>query len=215
MKKLIVTVAAVAAAAGVVVCPRAARADENDGRLRYEMESYDRGKTGESLAYLASGVVSLGAGGASLAAGDPLYRGLSVPLLAGGAVELTTGTVLYLRTARFHADAEDALARGDYEAFRAREMDRVSASRHGLGAATVLETVLFAGGGALAYFSGGVGMETWRGLGYGCAVEGAAMLVLDVLAATRAQRYADALAASGVGVRAGQAGAEITFQRRF
>jgi hypothetical protein len=91
----------------------------------------------------------------------------------------------------------------------------VSRSRRGLGVVTVLETALFAGGGALAYFSGGSGAGFLRGLGWGCAMEGAAMLTLDVFAALRADRYSDALLASGLGVRPEQSGASLTFQRRF
>jgi hypothetical protein len=210
MKKQMVT--ALAAAAFAFACPAIARADE--ATLRDDMESYARGKTGESLAYMGAGVASLAGGGASLAEGGPVYRGLAVPLLVGGAVELASGGVLYARTARWRSEAEGSFS-GDFEGFRAKEIDRVSASRRGLGAVTVLETVLFAGGGALAYFSAADSAAFLRGVGFGCALEGAAMLTLDVFASLRADRYTDALLASGVGVRAEHAGASLTWQRRF
>jgi hypothetical protein len=193
---------------------RTAHADDDASAARKSVETYARGERGESLGLLGAGAVSLATAGAAYAQGDRLYQGAAIPLAAGGVLELVSGATLYVRTARWEGTAGESLG-GDAPAFRAREIARLDGARRRLGAAQVAETVVFAGGGLLAFFTSGHANELARGIGIGCAVEGATLLTFDAFAALRGERYTAALRDVGLKVSPEKAGAVVAVQKTF
>jgi hypothetical protein len=182
----------VLAVAVMLVAPRVAHADE-----RAAMTEYFSGEKRGGFVLAGMGVAGAGAGAALFATSESgsTLRGLAYPLLGMGAVHLAAGVFVYLASRGREGTFATEIAR-DPRAWSARERKRMAGVSTQFKALKVVEVVLIAGGLTV----GGIGHSTDRpqlaGIGYGLAIEAAATLVFDVVAARRAYRYRGALESS-------------------
>ena len=179
----------VLAVAVMLAAAKVAYADEQAA-----MTEYFSGEKRGGLVLAGMGVAGAGAGAALFATSDggTVERGLSYPLLGMGAAHLAAGVFVYLASRGREGTFASEIAR-DPRAWSARERKRMAGVSRQFEVLEVVEVVLIAGGLTI----GGVGHATDRpqlaGIGYGLAIEAAATLVFDVVAAQRAYRYRGAL----------------------
>ena len=175
----------------MLVATRDARADE-----RTAMTDYFAGEKRGGFVLVGMGLAGAGAGVALFATSDgesdSVARGMSYPLLGMGAAHLVAGVFVYLASRGRERTFAPEIAT-DPGAWSARERKRMAGVSRQFKTLKVVEVILIAGGLAM----GGVGHSTERprlaGIGYGLALEAAATLVFDVVAARRAYHYRDAL----------------------
>jgi hypothetical protein len=173
----------------MLVAANVAHADE-----RGAMTEYFAGEKRGGFVLVGMGVAGAGTGAALFATSDSgtIERGLSYPLLGMGAAHLAAGVFVYLASrGRERAFATEIA--GNSRAWSVRERKRLAGVAMQFKVLKIVEVVLIAGGLTI----GGVGHSTERpqlaGIGYGLALEAAATLVFDVVAARRVYRYREAL----------------------
>lgn len=177
----------------MLVATRAARADER-ATATAAMTDYFAGEKRGGFVLAGMGLAGAGAGIALFATSerDSAARGMSYPLLGMGAVHLAAGVFVYIASRGRERTFASEIAT-DPRAWSARERKRMTGVARQFKALKVVEVILIAGGLAM----GGVGHSTDRprlaGIGYGLALEAAATLVFDVVAARRAETYRGAL----------------------
>lgn len=160
--------------------------------MREQMHDYFDGELRESWAFGGMGLVSLGAGAGLLASGGDLRRGMSIPLLVVGLLQLGLGVGLRVRTPCQVAALDEQLARSPGE-YATHERERMRRVNRGFPIYTAVEASLFFLGVGLAGAGGIVNSDFALGAGITLALEAAAMLVLDYFAALRGARYEAAL----------------------
>lgn len=118
------------------------------------------------------------------------YRAMAIPLVVIALIELTVGTVLYLRTDK-QIDTTTEQYFTDRDVFAVAETARMERIMTGFQIYKVIEIVLLVCGLGMAI--------VYRkrppivGIGAGLVVQSAIMLGFDIIAAQRAQLYLDAL----------------------
>lgn len=75
----------------------------------------------------------------------------------------------------------------------------------------IVEVVLIAGGGTMAYLGNSKDKPQLEGAGYGIAIEAAATLLFDIVASRRASRYRDRLSEIDLRLSADAAGQPVLF----
>jgi hypothetical protein len=143
----------------------------------------------ESLLFLAAGMLAFAVSAWLVAIGHP-YRGMAVPLVAIGIIQLVVGGTVYART-----DAQVAALRAELGAnparFKAAELVRMTRV---IGAFTVYKTI------EIAILAGGIALTLLfrhraflYAAGIGAIAQASLMLVLDLFAEKRADVYVDAI----------------------
>lgn len=156
------------------------------------MHEYYEGERRSGWLWGSVGVVALGAGTALYLHKTDLTRGMSYPILAVGAIQTAAGVVLLLRTDGQIAKNEERIAASE-KTFRDEDLARIKRTNTSFLVLEIVEGVLILGGATLAIVSSSKGSDTWKGVGIGLAIQGAAMLGLDGLASMRSHRYEHAL----------------------
>ncbi len=151
--------------------------------------SYFTGEKQGGLWFLGTGIVALAAGG--WAYRHPAwYRAILYPLLIVGVIQVGAGLVLQLRTDSQVARLEKQLSENP-TGYKAEESSRLEKTLLGFRIFKICWLLLIAAGVFLAYRSPA---ESPRlAMGIGLIAQGAAMLVLDLFAESRAQIYVEAI----------------------
>ncbi len=155
--------------------------------MQPNLDVYFAAEQAESLVFLAFGL------GAILLAGlmiwrwrDPLFKGLAVPMLIVGAIQVGVGATVFART-----EGQLAALKAQYQAapatFKAQELERMKAVRSSFTVYKAIE-VAFIGIGLLLAMLGSL-HRFWRGIGLGMLLQGALMLPADLVAEDRADIY--------------------------
>jgi len=151
------------------------------------LDVYFAAEQAESLVFLLFGLFAAGFAVFALwRLRDPLFKGLAVPLLLVGLIQLVVGATVYLRTdaqrAALQAQAVVAPTRLKTEELARMETVRASFTVYkGIEAAFIVIGLILALNPKARRF--------WRGLGLGMLLQGALMLPADLLAEARAAVY--------------------------
>ncbi|MEW6775098.1 MAG: hypothetical protein AB1405_02285 [Bdellovibrionota bacterium] len=155
--------------------------------------SYFTGEKQGGLWFLGTGIVALAIGG-WVCRHPAWYRAILYPLLIVGMIQAGAGLVLQLRTNSQAARLEKQLFENPAE-YKAGELSRLEKTMLGFRVFKVCWLLMIAAGVFLAYRSPA---ESPRlAVGIGLIAQGAAMLVLDLFAESRAQIYAEAIREMG------------------
>jgi len=171
--------------------PASAQVEE----MRDDMHGYFDGETSEGWVFLGVGALALG--GATYGIGlsdDPHLEGAGWPVGVVGLIQAAAGIVLLARTPGQVADLDVQLD-DDPAGYRAGELARMEGVNDQFDLLAVIEVGLIVGGAGLATWGFLDDEPTLAGIGVGLAAQAAIMLVLDLIAAARADRYTESLRA--------------------
>lgn len=161
--------------------------------LRREMHTYYLGERENGWRLVGTGIAALGLGGGLLASDDDAVYHAAWPVLAIAAGQVVGGALIAGASYRRIPDF-DAKITNDPEAFRAAEHERLIGVRRDLRLITAVEASLAVIGAGLVA-SGEIGREDIvTGVGWGLALQGFVMLILDFIELDQAERYSTALA---------------------
>lgn len=156
------------------------------------MEDYFAGEKAGGITLIAMGAAGLGSGGVLLSRDSELADGLSYPLLGIGLAHAAAGVFVYVASDRRIDELGVQIARDD-KAFANEEYDRMKGVQTQFFVLKIVEGVLIAGGVGLAIYADRDDRPTLSGVGAGIAIEAAATVVFDFIAARRAAGYVDKL----------------------
>lgn len=157
------------------------------------IERYFQAEQAESLLFVALGVVAIAASVFLLwRYGDAMSKGLAIPLIAVGLIQIVVGGSVYLRTPQqlsalkiqqTHAGAK----------FKADETARMATVMTNFKIYKIIEVGFVLVGLAIVLL---IGQPFWLGIGMGMLVQGALMLPADITAEQRGAVYQEAMARS-------------------
>ena len=158
------------------------------------MDTYFQAEQAESVLFAVFGVLAIGVSAYLLwRYGDLMSKGLAIPLMLVGLIQLTVGTTVYVRTPSQVAALKTQYAQ-DQSAFRAGEIPRMKTVMDNFSTYKIIEVAFILIGLALTLF---VSHPFWLGIGMGMLVQGALMLPADITAMQRGAIYQAAVARSG------------------
>ena len=205
--------------AALVVVPAPATAqyrfDAGPDTMRAGLRAYFDGEARGGLWFAGAGVAGVAAGGVLLAQEDSeRAMGAGYPVLIAGALQLTVGAMLSLRTADQVAALEAQLA-ADAPAFAETELRRVRGVVRTFGLLEAIEVTLIGVGGAMVLAGELDGRPIVAGIGAGLAAQAAVTLVLDIFADRRAATYLEDLQRFRAGLALSDRGAMVTATATF
>ena len=155
------------------------------------IDAYFQGESAESLVFAALGVVAISASLYLLwRYGDAMSKGLAIPLVLVGLVQISVGATVYLRTPR-QVVALKAQYNQDPAGFKAEETVRMSNVMASFSVYKIIEVGFVLIGLAVTLM---LGYPFWLGLGIGMLAQGALMLPADIIAEQRGTIYQSAIA---------------------
>jgi hypothetical protein len=160
-------------------------------QMQQELLRYFEAEKQESLLFVGVGVLAIGVSLYLLVTAHA-YRGMSYPLIAVGLIQIAVGGAVFLRTDAQIADLTTQLAREPlaYKAAEQARMKKISASFE---LYKGIEIALLAAGIVLTYLF--ARRLSLYGVGVGLILQASLMLILDLFAEQRADRYAEQIAA--------------------
>jgi hypothetical protein len=192
----------------LLLAAKSARAEDvhrDAQRMTREMRTYFAGELEQAAVFAGIGAGSGYFGGVLLAHGTDASRAAAVPVLIAGALELVAGLGLMIRTGA-QVDERRAQLGAAPGRFKAEEIERMQGVAGRFTIALGIEgTALVAG---VVTASAGAALEEDRavGAGLGLAVQATTLLVLDLLAEARAERYIEQLQRFHIGPLVSPAG---------
>jgi hypothetical protein len=183
-----------ALALAALLVARGAAADEaiDQPTMQGELHHYFEGEKAEGIPFLSAGLAAFATGGVLFSRRTDFARGAAWPIVIVGVIEAGAGIVVYSRT-----DAQvarlDAQMASDPAALRRAELARMERVNREFEILKWTELALAAGGVGVTTYGIVKEDDTWKGVGIGLAAQATVMLVLDLFAAARADRYTDAL----------------------
>jgi hypothetical protein len=164
-----------------------------DPETQAAMREYFAGEQRGGFVLVGMGAAGLAAGGIALAEGSQRAEGASYVLFAMGTVHVAAGVFVYVasrgRVRKFGPEIDR-----DQAAFVARESKRMKGVSRGFTTLKIVEVILIAGGITVGVVANTRDQPRLEGAGYAVAVEAAATLAFDIVAARRAHRYRERLA---------------------
>ncbi|MBK6777776.1 MAG: hypothetical protein IPG74_18725 [Flavobacteriales bacterium] len=155
------------------------------------IEAYFRGEKAESLLFLAIGIAAIAfAVFAWLKWNEPFVKGMAVPLIVIGLIQMTVGGTVFARTDK-QVSALNAQAAHDAQAYRSAELPRMEKVMKSFTAIKWTEIVFVLTGIGLLMLTSTDGF--WKGLGLGLMLQGSVSLTLDVFAEKRGAEYITAV----------------------
>ena len=156
------------------------------------IETYFQAEQAESLLFAAIGIVALAASAYLLwRYGDALSKGLAIPLVVVGLIQLGVGGGVYLRTPAQMSDLK-AQAAKDPARFKAEETTRMATVMANFQTYKIIEVAFILIGLAITLL---VPQPFWLGIGMGLLIQGALMLPADITAEHRGAVYQAAVGA--------------------
>lgn len=155
------------------------------------IETYFRAEKAESLLFLVIGLAAVSfAVFAWLKWNEPFVKGMAVPLVVIGLIQMIVGGTVYSRTDEQAAELS-AQAAQDVHAYQTAELPRMEKVMKSFTAIKWTEIVFIVIGIGLLMFVKADGF--WKGLGLGLMLQGAVSLTLDVFAEKRGAEYITAV----------------------
>lgn len=157
------------------------------------LQAYFAAEKAESLVFMGFGWLALVLAALVLwRVRDPLFRGIALPVLVVGAIQVAVGWTIHARTdAQLEALAAQLAA--DPAAFKADELARMAKVQTGFAIYKSIEALFIVAGLGLALWRGA--RRFWRGVGLGMLLQGSLMLPADLIAEDRAAAYVGGLEA--------------------
>ena len=155
------------------------------------IEAYFRGEKAESLLFLAIGIAAIAfAVFAWLKWNEPFVKGMAVPLIVIGLIQMTVGGTVFARTDKQVSALNTQMAQ-DTRAYRDAELPRMEKVMKSFTAIKWTEIVFVLTGIGLLMLTSTDGF--WKGLGLGLMLQGSVLLTLDVFAEKRGAEYITAV----------------------
>jgi len=149
--------------------------------------SYFEAERAESVLFIAVGLVAVAlAGWCWLAPRKPFHKGLAVPLVLVAAIQITVGSIVFVRSPLDAARVQQ-LVQADPSRAQHEEIPRMQAVMMNFVIYRWTEVALLMLGALLLAFAPPV--SAWRGAGLGLAVQAGLMLALDFVAERRGDAY--------------------------
>jgi hypothetical protein len=158
-----------------------------------ELHGYFAAEKAESVLFVAAGALAIAAS-IWLVAVASAYRAMAAPLALVALIQLAVGASVYLRTDGQVAALERSLAPGSPTRDAAAQAERARMAKvySNFQIYKYVEIALFAAGAALALFAGR--RDLGFSVGAGLIAQSSLMLLFDLFAERRAERYLEALA---------------------
>ncbi len=151
------------------------------------LQAYFADERAESLAFMGFGVVAVLLATFILwRVRDPLFRGMALPVLLVGLIQLGVGFTIHARTDT-QVLALSAQLQAEPAAFKAQELARMKAVQTSFAVYKGIEAMFIIVGLGLALMRSA--RRFWRGFGLGMLLQGALMLPADLIAEDRAVDY--------------------------
>lgn len=155
------------------------------------IDTYFRAEKAESLLFLLIGVAAVVfAVFTWMKWNEPFIKGMAIPLVLIGLIQITVGGTVFSRTDKQMAALNEQVVR-DPEAYRTGELPRMEKVIELFSLVKWMEIVFILIGIGLLLFAKGNGF--WKGLGLGLMLQGAVSLTLDVFAEKRGAEYITAV----------------------
>ena len=182
----------------VMLVSAGAHAEPDRAQARAAMGRYFDGEQRGGWVLVGMGAAGVAGGGALLYGGNSeLTKGFSYPLLGVGILHIAAGIFVNVASSR-RVDRFSNEIDADPAAWIARERPRMRGVSTQLTVLKIVEVVLIAGGVTTGVLAHRAERKQLAGIGYGVAIEAALTLGFDIVAARRAARYRDDLAALDV-----------------
>jgi hypothetical protein len=189
------------ACAALLFAPRALAEEPIDQvTMQRELHLYFAGERAEGVPFLGAGLAAFATGGVLFSRRTALARGAAWPIVVIGVIQTGAGIVVYSRTDAQVGRLDEQMAR-DPGALRSEELARMQRVNTEFVILKWTELGLAAGGVALTTYGIAQDDDTLKGVGLGLAAQATVMLILDLFAGGRADRYTDALDRFRVGYR--------------
>lgn len=202
---------ALLAAASGCLAPRARLHDGADAETRHmqnRVRAYHQGEVDGGAAFTGFAAGSAWTASVLLLDATDATRAAAVPVIAGSAVHLAAGIGIFAgarpRLARLEAQLD-----ADPATFRAEELARMEGVDTLFTAAMAIEGVLIGGGAVAAIAGAATDEDRALGAGLGTMAEMGTLLLHDMFAHARADRYEDDLARFRIAPRIGGDAKEI------
>jgi len=171
-----------------LVLSSAKTVNADSGGASAAMNDYFAGEKRGGLVLVGLGAAGLGAGAVLATRDSDIARGAGYVGLGIGAIHVAAGVFVYVASAGRITTFEKEIA-DDESGFASRERERIRGVQRQFFALKIAEVALMAGGAGLAIYGVSSDRDLATGIGVGLAVEAAATLVFDIVAARRADRY--------------------------
>ncbi len=120
------------------------------------------------------------------------YNGLAYPLLIIGIIQLVVGTTVYLRSPKDTMRVE-FIIKNEPSKIKTEELPRMDQVIKNFGIYKIIEIGLAIIGLVLVILFFRSGQTFWKGIGFGLLIQATLMLILDLLAEDRANKFIDEL----------------------
>lgn len=155
------------------------------------IDTYFRAEKAESLLFLLIGLAAIVfAVFAWMKWNEPFIKGMAIPLVLIGLIQMTVGGTVFSRTDKQMAALNELVVQ-DPQAYRTAELPRMEKVMKSFTAIKWTEIVFILIGIGLLLLTKGNGF--WKGVGLGLLLQGAVSLTLDVFAEKRGTEYITAV----------------------
>lgn len=151
------------------------------------IDTYFNAESRESWVFIAMGIIAIAFAAYTLwRFGDLIFKGMAIPLILIGLIQLVVGGSILLRTEKQVADWKTLYQR-DVGAFKQAEIPRMEKVMRDFRNYKILEVAFIVIGLLLVLLV--AGEPFWVGIGLGMLVQGALMLPADIFAEKRGSIY--------------------------
>jgi hypothetical protein len=155
------------------------------------IKTYFTAEKNESLLFILMGVAAIAFSAYALVKWSELfYKGLAIPLILIGIVQIVVGGSVYFRTDKQIADLEK-LYQANTTDFKTQEAPRMNTVMKNFSLYKKVEVAFVVIGLLLILFASA--KEFWLGVGVGMLLQGAVMLTLDIFAERRGTVYIEVI----------------------
>jgi sulfite exporter TauE/SafE len=151
-----------------------------------QIDTYFNAERTESYVFIGFGLLALAFATYTLwRFNDAIFKGMAIPLILIGLVQLSVGATISLRTPSQVGELK-TLYQQDYIAFKTKEIPRMQAVLKSFKLYKTIEIIFIVVSLLLII---GLSHGFWLGIGLGMLVQGALMLPADIFAQARGQIY--------------------------
>lgn len=159
------------------------------GRMIQEMHVYFYAEKHESFLFLFLGLMGVIGGALLLLTGNPLFKGIAIPLILIGVIQFIVGATIYFRTDKQFSTLQQ-LVQTDACKYKNNEIQRMNKVNRSFDIYKIIEIVLLLAGIALCIFYR-QRSNLLLGIGIGLSVQSLLCLILDFFAENRAHVYTE------------------------
>jgi hypothetical protein len=153
------------------------------------IKTYFTAEKNESLLFILMGVAAIAFSAFALVKwSEPYYKGLVIPLVLIGIIQIVVGCSVYYRTDKQTTDLKK-LYQASSTDFKSKETPRMEAVMKNFSLYKKIEIAFVLVGIMLIVFAHS--REFWLGVGVGMLLQGSVMLTLDIFAERRGAIYSN------------------------